>query len=174
MSKGLQESGRFVTAIIMESLQLYQEHKIWFTPDPDKSAEPFWLYEEPQDPEQITFGLMCEKVAAIKYAGGPFVQDWIQRGWEVPAGWGKYSQREYDEFGNVCTPVHEFIGPTGKKGPLFKAMKKEAADQLKVLMKRDDCPYTVKGVAEELIPQHDDVLMIKESCENWTPDRPLY
>ena len=53
-------------------------------------------------------------------------------------------------------------------------MKKEAADQLKVLMKRDDCPFTVKGVAEGLIPQHDDVLVIKESCEDWTPDRPLY
>ena len=169
MSKGLQPSGRLVTAIVMERLQFERERSVpWmFTASDGKE------YEQPPV-EPINFGKMCERIAEIKYVGGPFLRDWIARGWEVPEGWGKYSMREYEESGKTGEPMSEFVGPHGYRGPLYKSMKKEAADQLKVLMKRDDCPFTVKGVAEGLIPQHDDVLMIKESCENWTPDRPLY
>ena len=74
MSKGLQPSGRLVTAIFMERLQFERERSVpWmFTASDGKE------YEQPPV-EPINFGKMCERIAEIKYVGGPFLRDWIER-----------------------------------------------------------------------------------------------
>ena len=138
MSKGLGASGRLITALVINQLKVNERE--WSCPYTIKQAAEDMSWAKLQGREVLERFAEVEKI-------------------EIPEGWGKLDQNE--------VPA-SYLDSNNQPGPLFWAMKKECARQLKRLLARDDCPFRVADPVayQSKVYQDDDVLRMK-SGEDW-------
>ena len=139
MSKGIGSSGRLVTALVMNQLRVNERE--WGCPYTLKQAAEDLSWAKLQGREVLEGFAEVEKI-------------------EIPEGWGKLIENE--------VPTEYWDSKISQHGPLFWAMKKECARQLKRLLARDECPFRVvdPDAYQSKVYQEDDVLRIK-SGEDW-------
>lgn len=118
------------------------------------------LHELPHR-DRYTLGAMAETVAYCKYTGSETLVYLAEKyELEVPQGWGEYGEK--DLFKN------------GKPTPLLQSIKKDCLMQLKRLLKRSTCPFTVEDpVSRDAgVFTVDDVLVLRsdaiDSGKNWS------
>ena len=138
MSKGLGASGRLITALVINQLKVNERE--WACPYTIKQAAEDMSWAKLQGREVLERFAEAEKI-------------------EIPEGWGRLNQNE--------VPA-SYLDSNNQPGPLFWAMKKECARQLKRLLARDDCLFrVVDPVAyRSKVYREDDILKIK-SGEDW-------
>ena len=139
MSKGLGNSGKLVTALVMNQLRVNKR----------ESGCPYTLKQAAED-------LSWAKLQGREVLEGFAEAEKI----EIPEGWGKLIENE--------VPTEYWDSKNSQHGPLFWAMKKECAKQLKRLLARDECPFRVDDPVayKSKVYQEDDVLRMK-SGEDW-------
>ena len=113
MSKGIGNSGRLVTALVMNQLRV--NNREWDCPYTLKQAAEDLSWAKLQGREVLEGFAEAEKI-------------------EIPEDWGKLDQN---------TVPAAYLDSNNQPGPLFWSIKKECARQLKRLLARDDCPFRV-------------------------------
>ena len=138
MSKGLGNSGKLVTALVMNQLRVNKRE--WGCPYTLKQAAEDMSWAKLQGREVLERLAEAEEI-------------------EIPEGWGRLNQNE--------VPA-SYLDSNNQPGPLFWAMKKECAKQLKRLLARDECLFRVDDPVayKSKVYQEDDVLRMK-SGEDW-------
>ena len=138
MSKGLGASGRLITALVINQLKVNERE--WGCPYTIKQAAEDMSWAKLQGREVLERFAEAEKI-------------------EIPEGWGRLNQNDVPAY---------YLDSNNQPGPLFLAMKKECARQIKRLLARDDCLFRVVDPAayRSKVYREDDILNIK-SGEDW-------
>lgn len=120
------------------------------------------LHELPHR-DRYTLGAMAETVAYCKYTGRETLVYLAEKyDLVVPQGWGEYGESDLFVAGNSTA--------------LFRQIKLDCLKQLKRILVRRHCPFTVQDPVSRHAGAYtaDDILIIRDdladSDKNWTTD----